>query len=252
MDEARRRRPEKTAHSDVSNEHGICFHEKQHSFHGLDYCHADHRDDIHFGYGRCQSGQRWFWFAGELFSGTNEQHGWAASEQEAMQAARAAVTASAAGRKSLAVYRADFASGKLKSLNRAKRAARRASAATDARPTEYLFSERSGIYDDGWNTPYHYIYAFPIVKKTAKRIYYKRKHLTWLSEIDAPDISESAAASFNITFDQHDTGFIDRREIEAKGEAYNHGRIGRQRTFICWPSRQRHGASNPTRRTLRG
>ena len=182
--------------------------------------------EVFLSYGRVRSGKRWFWHVSgwkrRHFDEQYDDYGWADSEAEAVEAAKQSITAIAAGRQTGAGVRHYGAAMRLKELNRSKRAARPASDATDARPTEYLFGVRSGIHDDGWDTPYYHIYVFPIVKKTAKRIYYKRKRLDRLPEIDAPDISESAIRDF--THQDHDIGFVDRQELEAKGEVYNHGR----------------------------
>ena len=160
-------------------------------------------------FGRCRSGARWFWAASTLtFSDENkEAFGWTDSEEETIAAAMAAIRVFRDGLPLRAAMVHDHASYKLKEINRGKRAARPASDATDAHVTEYLFAGG---------------YAFPIVKKTAKRVYYKRKKLEWLPEIGAPDISESNI--WDVTFGDNDIGFVDRLELEAKGEVYNHGR----------------------------
>jgi hypothetical protein len=185
-------------------------------------------DDAHPGraliwFGRCRSGRRWFWTARRLFDDPESLYGWVNTEDEALIAARAAVERLAAGQDAVAGLTQGLATDQLKEVNRAKRAARltaRPSSAKDSRAVEYLFAD--GTRYDDWGKTHCPIYAFPIVKKTAKRIYYKHKNLEWLSEIDAPDISESNMGDF--TFDDHDIGFVNRQELEAKGEVYNHGR----------------------------
>ena len=171
------------------------------------------RDGIAFG--RCRSGRRWFWttraYRGEL----SDRYGWTETEETAVAAAMAAVLELRAAPLTRANMWQAIASGRLKELNEAKRAARPAPDTSDARPTEYLFAESQGYYDDGRS--YYHVYAFPIVRKTTKRIYYRRACFEWLPEISAPDVS-----AFKRTFDD-DIGFADREELERTGESKKHG-----------------------------
>jgi hypothetical protein len=89
---------------------------------------------------------------------------------------------------------------------------------SEARTTEYLFAEH--CYVPNWGPREWSIHAFPIVKKTAKRIYYKRKWLEWLPEIEAPDVSKQRWDGCP----DDEIGFADRQELEQTGETKKHGR----------------------------
>jgi hypothetical protein len=148
-------------------------------------------------YGRCKSGRQWFWCA-QSFSYDDDElhelHGYAVSEEAAITAARAACTELAAGQPAGASFRASTASGALKRVNAAKRRARPASGDRDAKPVEYLYVPWTEIGDFAARTTG--INAIPIVKKTAKRIYY-----------DASDSWDK--------YDQvHTLSWIDREELE--------------------------------------
>jgi hypothetical protein len=151
-------------------------------------------------YGRCRSGSRWFW-AWECYDwrggqGEITQHGWAATEDEALHAARSAIETAAAGRHALAYVRQGVAARVLKSVNAAKRRARPPSAAKDARPVEYLYEPWS--WTDEYDGKTHKgVSEIPIVKRTAKRIYYDNT-----SRWDGQDGVVTL-------------GFIDRAEFEA-------------------------------------
>ena len=127
--------------TDIPNEAGVCFHERRHGFYSQSYCRDNHDGHLYIGYGRCNSGRRWFWTAylwsqrrpgGSGFYDPEYLFGWEDTEQQAMQAARDAVIKLANGDKALAEYRARIATEKLKELNAAKRAARVASWGTHA------------------------------------------------------------------------------------------------------------------------
>ena len=169
-------------------------------------------------YGRCRSGQRWFWSAVVCFRAEQKKrYGWEDSEAVAEAAARAAVIELAGDGYALAVQRHGWASAELREINKAKRAARPAPDTADARATEYLFAEH--YYDPEMGGPRVWsIRAFPIVRKTAKRIYYKQKWLEWIPEIDAPDISRQDSQS-----DDQDIRFADREELERTGETEKYG-----------------------------
>jgi hypothetical protein len=185
--------------------------------------------DCHCWYGRCKSGSRWFWYVrawvrgqSTMFDGAFETHGLAASEAEALAAGIAAIKGYAAGRRIIGRFQHGTASYHLKKINKAKREAQwsaQPSAATDSKITEYLFAEHRW-YDEMDCRNRRGIYAFPITKKTAKRIYYKRGHYDWLPEIENID----PTSYWNENRSNDAVGFVDREELEAKGEVYNHGR----------------------------
>jgi hypothetical protein len=161
-------------------------------------------------YGRCRSGKRWFWIAAEwltdrhrcddpvcVYGGLHE-YGWEDTEDLALEAISAAAArrgyAGACGRGS-----AGMASDALKRINAARRKARPPKqGATEAAPVEYLYVPCVHIpYDDYLAETRRWVQEVPVVKKTAKRIYY--------------DVSNS--------WDRHEgtvtLGFIGREEFEA-------------------------------------
>jgi hypothetical protein len=149
-------------------------------------------------YGRCRSGRRWFW-AWECYDWRGGQdeiggHGWAATEDEALQAARSSIESAAAGRHALAYVRQSVAPRVLKSVNAAKRRARPPSGEKNAQPVQYLYEPWSWYDDDG--KTHKGISEIPIVKKTPKRIYYDHT-----SRWDKQD-------------DMVTLGYIDRSEFE--------------------------------------
>jgi hypothetical protein len=132
--------------------------------------------------GRCKSGRRWFWYAAQYFGEDVEPcgdpvcepgahphaYGWEDTEQAAVGAMNAAA-AQWGGKKD--IHRAGVASRALKRINAAKRAARPPSGDTSTRPVEYLYSADSWTSDYDGET-HREIGAIPIVRKTAKRIYF--------------------------------------------------------------------------------
>jgi len=119
-------------------------------------------------WGRCRSGRRWFW-AARNFDGPRE-HGWADSEELAVNAAEAAVERLAGGRAATVRVLHGIASAALRDVNAEKRKARPADGtATDV--VEYLYGiEAEHGSGPGW-TPTRVV-KFRITKKTPRRIYY--------------------------------------------------------------------------------
>ena len=204
--------------------------------------------DVILRYGRVRSGKRWFWhvwgWERHSYDEKYDAYGWADERSggdrggQAIHRSRSCRPADGSGCHSLR------RSGASQGTEPRQAGGTPSTDTTDARPTEYLFGERSGIHDDGWNTPYYHIYAFPIVKKTAKRIYYKRKSLEWLPEIDAPDISKapSRTSPTGITT----SGLLIVRNSKLRARSTTTDVIGRKLTFICWQSHQRHVKPNQT------
>jgi hypothetical protein len=150
-------------------------------------------------------------------------YGWTDTEAAAIQAAKQCIYDLAAGRAGKGIVSHGSAAHRLKELNRAKRRARPAPATTDARPTEYLFAEHS--YDPDW-PPYERVWsirAFPIVRKTKKRIYYKLRWLEWIREIDAPDLSEPQGIRVVDMRLEEAIAFADREELERTGRTTKYG-----------------------------
>jgi hypothetical protein len=166
-------------------------------------------------HGRCRSGSRWFWIAagfdgGEVHKcddpvciyGGPHNCGWEDTEDLALKSMGEAV-ARLGGEVRRGCYRgnapgsAGEASSALKRINAAKRAVRPPSGKADAGVVEYLYEPWSwSDYDDYPYETHKGISRIPIVKKTAKRIYY-----------DKTD-----------SWDRHDgvvtLGYIDREEFE--------------------------------------
>ena len=182
---------------------------------------AAHPDRVLIYFGRCRSGQRWFWATHEFWKGPEETlYGWTNTEDEALAAARIAVERLAAGRDAVACLTQSTATHQLKEVNKAKRTARltaRPSSAKDSKSAEYLY----GSWYDNEDCE-HYFYRFRITRKTAKRIFYLRQE----ERIDAsgePVVNEYP--NIRSTSDRdNQVGFVDRQELETKGEVYNHGR----------------------------
>ena len=139
--------------------------------------------------GRCKSGKRWFWIAAEMdydrahkcddpvcIYGGPHEYGWEDSEELALKAMTEAVTR-LGGEVRKGCYqgnapgRASEASGALKRINAARRRARPPKpGATGTTLLEYLYEPWSWTNDYGETSKG--INEIPIVKKTAKRIYY--------------------------------------------------------------------------------
>jgi hypothetical protein len=137
-------------------------------------------------FGRCRSGKRWFWYASACASGhdrphcddpacspglTGHDYGWEDTEQAALDAMRAAATRLEGKPHGGGIGRPTWAAEILKQINAARRRARPPRRETaEAAPVEYLYEPWSW-YDDYGET-HEGINEIPIVKKTAKRIYY--------------------------------------------------------------------------------
>ena len=143
-------------------------------------------DDIYIAFGRCRSGKRWFWYASARSYGHNEPHcddpacspgltghdyGWEDTEQAALDAMHAAASRLAGKPWGRGIGRPTWAAEMLKQINAAKRRTRPPKqGAAEAAPVEYLYEPWSW-YDDYCET-HKGINEIPIVKKTARRIYY--------------------------------------------------------------------------------
>ena len=139
---------------------------------------------VHFG--RCRSGQRWFWLASTYDETGRKAVGFAASEDEVTEAAMAAVRSFSDGKPILARVHQGWASLELKEINRAKRLAKPPPKTRGAHNVEYIWS---------WSRRYR------VIKRTAKRIYY------W-----------STGERLDEHFEPYDDGnYTDRRYTEAVG-----------------------------------
>jgi hypothetical protein len=177
----------------------VCWHDDGRVPRGHD-C-VSGADRMLWTYGRCRSGSRWFWAARcyDWRAGADEElleHGWSDSEDGALGDARAAIERCAAGRPAIAYVRQHCAYQVLKQVNSAKRRARPPKpGANSAAVVEYLYEPWS--WSDDYGETDKGISEVPIVKKTAKRIYY--------------DVSDR--------WDERDgvvkLGFISRQEFES-------------------------------------
>jgi hypothetical protein len=198
-------------------ETGICWQFGNKGDKGSIYCkcptHSQSYGERTLAYfGRCRSGSRWFWSAATLFERQQEASGWADTEEEAMNAARAAVCGFWNGLPVIAVLRHYCASSQLKKLNEAKRRTRPASDETGSRSVEYLYSWRRRDSRDS-------IRRFQIIKKTARRIFYLRGG----EDIDEHGVPIDYGNIRSTSDADRKTGFVDRQKLEADGEVYNRG-----------------------------
>jgi hypothetical protein len=141
----------------------------------------------HVWFGRCRSGKRWFWIAeGQSYRNdgrhcddpvcqdgmTGHEYGWESTEQAALDAMHAAISRLAGkpiGDK--LIGRPTHAASALKRINAARRRARPPKpGATEAAAVEYLYEPWS--WSDDYGETHKGINVIPIVKKTAKRVYY--------------------------------------------------------------------------------
>jgi hypothetical protein len=186
-------------------------------------CSAQRSDRSFIMFGRCRSGQRWFWKAynfsltGDRHLQTGvweeiEEHGFEDTEEAAWANIRAAVIRLAGKRPAVANSRHDVASDGLKNLNKTKRAARPPSDATDSKPVEYLYGHSHG----GEDSPGHPV-RYRITKKTAKRVYYVRQE-EWLDER-----GELQSRQPYTPTDDERIGFVNRQKLDADGNVYNRG-----------------------------
>lgn len=207
-----RENPEETTiHAPAPN---ICWHDDGHAQRHCRHTDIDNRDLITWG--RCRSGQRWFWAAG-IFLTDVSAHDWADTEQEAIETARAVVVGLAAQQAAIATQRHGYASNILKDINAEKRKVRPAKKdETTTAPIEYLYAIDGNRFDGNDDWIASYIVTFRITKKTPKRIYYVR------SQYDGEDPV---------------IGFVNRQDIEANGEVHNYG--------VHWCRPDRHLYLNP-------
>lgn len=147
-------------------------------------------------WGHCRSGARYFWTAQVV--GGADAYGWAPNRHKAAQRANAAAVRLAAGQYANIRIRHEAAEIKLASVIAAKQAA--AAAEPAAPESGYLYAIEPGHLN--WETRQWIpskVLRLPIVKRTAKRIYYSRPF----------DPDESGL------------GYVDRQALEAHGSVYS-------------------------------
>lgn len=148
-------------------------------------------------WGRCRDARRWFWYAHII--GGPDAHGWAPNRDTAGRRANAAAVKLAAGQYANIRIHDEAAEIKLAAVKAAKRSdaqaeSGRRSATSDEAAN--LYAIEPGYYDHGGRRWVHSkVVRLPIVKKTARRIYYLRS-------------SEPG---------EFEQGYIDRQHFEAHG-----------------------------------
>ena len=167
-------------------------------------------------FGCCRSGRRWFWVIEEdcrykPYEEWPHQCGWEDTKEQALATVRKVIE-SINGR-NLSGPWAYAASNRLKQINKAKRGGT-PRMANNGEPIEYLFS-RVGYTSDQNSTYRSWVLAFPVVRKTAARIYYDKRGREWPHREDGYKSS---------CWHDDEIGFVDREEIETKGYARKRGR----------------------------
>lgn len=178
---------------------------------GRDRCPHKHEEFLIVG--RTRSGKRWFWCVSNNTNAAVHEYGYADTEPEAVAAYTAAAEHVAGERMCGCWSRAGYAAAQLKRLNAAKRAAKPAPDADDARVVEYLYGTYYYVSDDNRFPDRRGVTEFPITKKTAKRIYYLRD-------------------------DDAGTGFVDRQVLERDGKVVNRGRMPHETDFRLYATRE--------------
>jgi hypothetical protein len=182
----------------------ICWHIGRH------WCRNDHKDELDFRFGRCRSGQRWFWVVHDWHAlvRRGEDHeadysqGWEDTEELAEAAVRAAIANRANGQPASATLVHWLASDRLKELNKVKRAQRPPSDATDSKRIEYLYG--TGLC------------RYQIIKKTRRRIFYLKQGEC----IDRHGEPTGDLDYLSWQRDYDNVGFIDRQKLEASGHVH--------------------------------
>jgi hypothetical protein len=96
-------------------------------------------------YGHCDTGVRWFWYAGKLLDAASERFGYVGDEGDAIIASREAVKAIAGSDAACAVLSPDVAANKLKALRKAEQALKRKQA--KRKPAPDLAALREAMLD---------------------------------------------------------------------------------------------------------
>ncbi|WP_300610606.1 hypothetical protein [Trebonia sp.] len=160
---------------------------------------------------RCKSGKRWFWVAAQVDRGHQCDDpvcvyggphlcGWEDTEDAALAAMRAAMVR-LGGQPGPRTGTAGTAAASLKRINAARRRTRPPKpGAASAAPVEYLYIPCTCTpYDDYLAETRRWVEAVPVVRKTARRLYYDtRRH-----EEDDPRL-----------------GYIDRQVLERDGKIW--------------------------------
>jgi hypothetical protein len=198
---------------------GVCFHD------GTRICRDPHHDARSISFGRCRSGRRWFWFAVRHDPGPPGQPphcdapeciyqgphacGKEDTEATAIAAGRAAAERLAEDRPAVVWICHGMATRVLREINAWERKVK-LSASTGGQPAGHLyvpcvegsrhFSDEEWGYSRPRREPRRWVDEVPIVKKTAKRIYY--------------DISENWDRDRGVI----KLGHIDRQALERDGK----------------------------------
>ena len=160
-------------------------------------------------WGRCRSGCRWFWAArwyDDAAGKEHTRHGWTDYEPGALSSGKAAALSIAGGRPAALFVRHGVAASVLKAVNAAKRAEKAPAGGQSADAVEYLYAvDHGGEYNDFTAC----VVAFPITRRTAKRVYYLRDERV---------------------------GFVDRAALEANGQVHRAARWAFESYTILYAS----------------
>ncbi|MFJ2737666.1 hypothetical protein [Streptomyces sp. NPDC087317] len=144
-------------------------------------------------WGRCRDASRWFWYA-QILGGPGD-HGWAPNRDASARRANAAAVKLAAGRYATIRIHDEAAETKLAAVKAARRSAAQADDGQHTTAAN-LYAIEPGYYDHGARRWVHSrLVRLPIVKKTARRIFFLRS-------------SEPG---------EFEQGYIDRQMFEAQG-----------------------------------
>jgi hypothetical protein len=187
-------------------------------------CSSELEDHLLVPFGRCRSASRTFWFVRPCWREDlgDERFGYAESNQAAMVEIVTAIYAIRSLRPELfliAIKHHGDAARKVKELNRQRRAARPPSNARDAKPTEYLYSAKYDPSDYG--PSYFSVHRFAIVKRTAKRIFYRKDAYQSLESVR--QVSEDGWQPERYYDDLDKIRYVDRQKLDRDGQAYNRG-----------------------------
>jgi hypothetical protein len=184
-------------------------------------------------FGRCRSGNRWFWTVSRYLltrDGGDPLYGWEDTEAQAIAAAARVLLEEKTKPLLIAFFRASVASEMLKEVNKEKRRSGPAADGSDTAAVEYLYAHEY-CWNDGYRctcadlvgeekVDYH-AYQFQVIRKSRQRIYYSKK--------PQPVRPDRYLTGYRDLSD-YGTGYLDRQKIEAEGSIWDHG--GRHRLYL--------------------
>jgi hypothetical protein len=193
--------------------------ESQHKL-GCLVCAASHREYQYVTFGRCRSGQRWFWTVwGYWLNGETPLYGWTDSEAAAISTIEQTVIEHKTRALLLARFSVGQASYQLRQVNKEKRRQRRPADGRKTTAVDYLYTHQMCWNDDGMPCTcatlsgterilYH-TDRLQIIRRTKRRIYYSKA---------AEPLRPNPLVQ---TVYGDDTGYVDRQKIETEGSVYD-------------------------------